>query len=375
MSRPKAYSLPVTAPFDQWCHIEHDRRCVCRAPGSVCVNLPAAAFQEGDETLEAVLQAGPVTRARVVDTHASLRRLARLLLHPHSRAPGSKKRSREAYAVQRDDVRRARFHTSRFNRDHESSEVYAQRCVFLLEELRCPQHPQMALGLRLWKVFIDPLWRESRAFGLMMIDGRCEAPRAPVELLQLYGSVGCANTQPLMANPETWLGLHSPHDDWATRTLLDADRQYVYGGTEPLVIKGEVVLQGAKRPSRMHPLSPELVLSPTRRQALLAGLDPAAPLDPQQKQPEAYRGEEAAAGEAIAGTDSVTTGVARPVNRPAPRPHPSDPPQPAPLRFPPAARLWGLQPLADPLTAALPPCLLARLRRAAPPPPSSPPTP
>eukprot|EP00966_Prymnesium_polylepis_P072882 1692577-Prymnesium_polylepis.1 len=92
----------------------------------------------------------------------------------------------------------------------------------------------MALGLRLWKVFIDPLWRESRAFGLMMIDGRCEAPRAPVELLQLYGSVGCANTQPLMANPETWLGLHSPHDDWATRTLLDADRQYVYGGTEPL---------------------------------------------------------------------------------------------------------------------------------------------
>jgi len=27
----------------------------------------------------------------------------------------------------------------------------------------------------------------------------------------------------------------------------------------------------------------------------------------------------------------------------------------------------GLQPLADPLTAALPPCLLARLRRAAPP--------
>ena len=29
-------------------------------------------------------------------------------------------------------------------------------------------------------------------------------------------------------------------------------------------------------PSRMHPLSPELVLSPTRRQALLAGLDPAA---------------------------------------------------------------------------------------------------
>ena len=104
----------------------------------------------------------------------------------------------------------------------------------------------------------------------------------PVELLQLYGSVGCANTQPLMANPETWLGLHSPHDDWATRTLLDSDRQYVYGGTEPLVSKGEVVLQGAKRPSRMHPLSPKLVLSPTRKQALLAGLDPAAPLDPQQ---------------------------------------------------------------------------------------------
>ena len=210
----------------------------------------------------------------------------------------------------------------------------------------------MAFGVRLWKVFIDPLWRESRAFGLMMTDGRCEAPRAPVELLQLYGSVGCANTQPLMANPESWLGLHSPHDDWATRTLLDADRQYVYGGTEPLVIKGEVVLQGAKRPSRMHPLSPELVLSPTRRQALLAGLDPAAPLDPQQKQPEAYRGEgAAAAGEEVAGSGSSASDsgtVAAPPNRPAPRPHPSDPPQPAQLRFPAGARLWGLQPHADP---------------------------
>eukprot|EP00966_Prymnesium_polylepis_P193124 4476155-Prymnesium_polylepis.1 len=47
--------------------------------------------------------------------------------------------------------------------------------------------------------------------------------------------------------------------------------------------------------------------------------------------------------------------------------------QPAPLRFPPGARLWSLQPLADPLTAALPPYLLARLRRAAP--PSSQPSP
>jgi hypothetical protein len=86
-------------------------------------------------------------------------------------------------------------------------------------------------------------------------------------------------------------------------------------------------------------------------------------------EPGAYRGEEAEAGDAIAATDSVTTGIARPVSRPAPRPHPSDPPQPAPLRFLPGARLWGLQPLADPLTAALPPCLLARMHRAAPPPP------
>ena len=171
----------------------------------------------------------------------------------------------------------------------------------------------------------------------------------------------------LLANPESWLGLHSPHSDWATQTLLGADKQYVRGGTEPLVIKGEVVLPGAKRPSRMHPLSPELVLSRTRGQALLAGLHPSAPLDPQQMEPGAYRGEGAEAGEAIA-TAECTSGVARlGASRPAPRPHPSDPPQPAPLRFPPAARLWGLQPLADPLTAALPPCLLARLRRAAPP--------
>jgi hypothetical protein len=366
MPRPKAYSLPVTAPFDQWSHLDHGGRCVCRALGSVCVNLPAAAFQEGDETLQAVLQAWPIEEPRLVDSHAPLRRLARLLMHPHSKAICSRKRSREAYVVQRDDVRRARFHRSVYNRDHDSSEVYAERCVFLLEELRCPQHPQTAVGVRVWKVFIDPLWRESRAFGLLMLDGRGEAPRTPVELLQLYSSIGCADMQPLLANPEPWLGLHSPHSDWATQTLLDADKQYVRGGTDPLVIKGEVVLPGAKRPSRMHPLSPELVLSPTRRQALLAGLHLSAPLDPQQREPGAYRGEEAEAGEAIAATDS-TSGVARPGASRAPRPHPSDPPQPAPLRFPPAARLWGLQPLADPLTAALPPCLLARLRRAAPP--------
>ena len=127
----------------------------------------------------------------------------------------------------------------------------------------------------------------------------------------------------------------------------------------------------APQPSRMHPLSPELLLSPTRRQALLAGLDPTAPLDPQQKEPGEYRGEgAAAAGEAVAGTGSsaLDSGTeAAPPRRPAPRPHPSGPPRPAPLRFPPGARLWGLQPLADPLTATLPPCLVARLRRAAPP--------
>ena len=232
---------------------------MCRAPGSACVNLPAAAFQEGDETLEEVLQAGLAREVGVVDSFAPLRRVARLLLHPHSKAICSGKRSREAYAVQRNDVRRARFHHSVYNRDRDSSEVYAERCVFLLEELRSPQHPQMAVGVRLWKVFIDPLWRESRAFGLLMLDGRGEAPRAPVELLQLYSSIGCADMLPLLANPESWLGLHSPHSDWATQTLLDADKQYVRGGTEPLLIKGEVVVLGAKRPSRMHPLSPELV--------------------------------------------------------------------------------------------------------------------
>eukprot|EP00966_Prymnesium_polylepis_P014724 340367-Prymnesium_polylepis.1 len=83
MPRPKAYSLPVTAPFDLWNHLEHDGRSVCRAPGSVCVNLPATAFQEGDETLEEVLQTGLAREVRVVDSFAPLRRLARLLLHPH----------------------------------------------------------------------------------------------------------------------------------------------------------------------------------------------------------------------------------------------------------------------------------------------------
>jgi hypothetical protein len=74
-------------------------------------------------------------------------------------------------------VRRARFHRSVYNRDHSSSEVYAKRCVFLLEELRSPQHPQMTVVVRVWKDFIDLLWRESRAFGLLMLDGRGEAPR------------------------------------------------------------------------------------------------------------------------------------------------------------------------------------------------------
>ena len=75
MPRPKAYSLPVTAPFDQWNHLEHDGRSVCRAPGSVCVNLPATTFQEGNETLEAVLQARPVRQAMIVDNHATTMRL------------------------------------------------------------------------------------------------------------------------------------------------------------------------------------------------------------------------------------------------------------------------------------------------------------
>eukprot|EP00966_Prymnesium_polylepis_P229071 5301132-Prymnesium_polylepis.1 len=73
-----------------------------------------------------------------------------------------------------------------------------------------------------------------------MLDGRGEAPRTPVELLQLYSSIGCAEMQPLMAYSESLLGLHSPHNDWATQTLLDADKQYVRGGTEPLVINVEI---------------------------------------------------------------------------------------------------------------------------------------
>ena len=72
-----------------------------------------------------------------------------------------------------------------------------------------------------------------------------------------------------------------------------------------MVINGEIVIPGNKRPSRMHPLSPELLLSPTLRQALLAGLDPAAPLDPQQKEPRAYRGEVAAAAGELQNRDQT----------------------------------------------------------------------
>ena len=354
MPKPTAYHLPAVAPFDEWSTITHAGGDLCFAAGAICINLPAVAFRDDDHTLNNVLkQSCGATRAPA-DLHAlaPLKRLALLLLHPHSKAP--RKRAREALECKRRDVRCTTFSTTHVGRECERHRIVKQRCVFVIEELRHRQHPHSAVGVRLWKVFIDPAWRESRALGLLMLDGVGGAPRSPVELLHLYNSVGRDGMKPIVSNADAWLALHSEHGDWATRTLLDADDQRIPGGLrQPLIVKGEVVSDGERqeRPSRIHPLSPELLLSPSRKQALLAGLQAEDQVDPDQLDPRNY--ERPAAGQRAFDASVRAPRTAAVL---APRP----------LRFPAAASLYGLQPHADPLETALPMDLLARLRRAAP---------
>ena len=272
MSLPMSYRLPAAVPSDRWSTLAHGGGNVCNASGAICVNIPAVAFNKNDTTLEHVL------RRAASDELAPLRRLTLLLLHPHSsKGAVQRKRTREAYEISRQDARRATFYTTGFiGQDRQRHSVVNQRCVFLIEELRDHQNPQAVLGLRLWKVAIDPAWRESRALGLLMLDGIDSAPRSPVQLLHLYTSVGCRGIEPILRDAEAWLALHSVHGDWATRTLLDADQQHIPGGLE-----GE----HHKRPSRFHPLSPELLLNPARKRALVAGLQSKAQVSPEQLDP------------------------------------------------------------------------------------------
>ena len=50
----------------------------------------------------------------------------------------------------------------------------------MLEEIRSGGEKPTLIGVRLWKMFIDPDWKESRSVGLLMEDGRgTETPRTP----------------------------------------------------------------------------------------------------------------------------------------------------------------------------------------------------
>ena len=341
---PRAYKLPASAPPDQWSALAHGGGNVCYASGAICINIPAVAFGDSDHTLQHVLQ------RTIVDALYPLRKLARLLFHPHSKTAAPRKRARETFEISRQDVRRPTFYTTRYDEDRQRHSVVQQRYVFLIEELRHPQHPHAALGVRLWKVFIDPAWRETRALGLLMLDGIADAPRSPVELLHLYTSVGRDGIEPIVSDAEPWVALHSKHGDWATRTLLDADQQRVPGGLRP---SGE----HQERPTRFHPLSPELLLSPMRKRSLQAGLQCEVQIDPRQLDPRSYARPSAA--DAAAPRSETAGSSAR-----VPSKGPSAP-GPAPLRFPATAHVYGLQPHADPLESALPIDLVARLRRTA----------
>eukprot|EP00966_Prymnesium_polylepis_P264202 6103328-Prymnesium_polylepis.1 len=167
---------------------------MCHARGSVCVNLPATTFQEGNETLEAVLQARPVRQAMIVDNHATTMRLFAAWRDSSCTLKARRSAPREALSgsVRGSERRRATDAAPLL------CLLYVNRSSseFLLEELLCPQQPHTTLGVRLWKVFIDPQCAVAREPRARASDGgqqrRGASSCATVELLQVYSSVGCA---------------------------------------------------------------------------------------------------------------------------------------------------------------------------------------
>jgi hypothetical protein len=330
--QPTAYKLAPTAPPREWSPLVHGGRTVCVGGGEVVINLPAEVFCEGDATLASVVTRSDDTNGAA---HANCR-IAGMLLRPHdAKGVGKRKRPGDTHAVKRRDVANPTFTLPCDIAGGEFAGQVQPRCVYLLEELRADDDSGSIVGVRLWKVFIDQRWRESRALGLAMEDEGSTAPRTPAELLQLYIDTQVATRSPLLPSVDDWLRKHSPSGDWAARTLLRADEQRIvpFWGDNS---RGRI----GRTPSRLHPLSPELVLSPDRPDALVAGLMPHIhSIRTRQRNPAAYRPTRSA----VVHDDGELRE----------------------LRFSSATTVLGLHPHTDPLVARLPPVLLRRLLRAA----------
>ena len=218
MQTPKGYVLPPTAPTSEWSAIRHGGHSVCVAASAMVVNLPIETFREGDTTLASALSTlEPLDGANHVRPPASLvatRQLAGMLLHSHAACTATTgKRKRDGNEHRRQDVARRTFKV----RKDEWSSVTLERCVFLLEELRADAGSEAVLGVRLWKVALDHSWRESRSFGLQMLEHRACVPGTPAELLHRYRRLGTDDQRPLIDDFGEWL---RGQPDWATRSLM-----------------------------------------------------------------------------------------------------------------------------------------------------------
>ena len=338
--RAAAYGIEPTAPPREWSPLVHGGRTVCVSSGEAVVNLPVEAFRGDDVTLADVLRRKQNDSGAIVATA----RVAGLLLRPPAVTGGAKrKRAGDAYVEARRDVERATFTLPCDIKGGEFGGKVMPRCVFLIEELKGGGIGTLA-GVRLWKVFVDRDWRESRALGLAMEDDGSAAPHTPAELLHLYLGFGgtCVTPRsPLLPSVDDWLAHHSPSGDWAARTLLRADEQRVvpyWGG------KKDARSRESTTPSRLHALSPERVLNSKRAEALTAGTLENS-VRHRQQNPQSYRHDATDASDDEDG-------------------------EPRELRFPSAVTVHGIQPHANPLAARLPISLLHRIQASPRPAPS-----
>jgi hypothetical protein len=318
--RSRGYALPPTAPTDTWSALRHGGHSVCVVVSAMCVNLPVETFSEGDTTLSSALSTlEPLDRTDFVCPPTSLvaiRQLAAMLLRcPATCMATAGKRKREEHDFRRNDVARSTFTV----RKRDCDPVTLERCVFLIEEVRADPESEIVVGVRLWKLVLDHWWRESRSFGLQMYDRRDGAPSTPTELLQKYIKAGSDERYPLIDNFKQWL---KRQPDWATRSLLSSETQKKF-------IDGKMQLV----PGDLHALGPESVFDASRPEALLAGLH-------RNRSPTQSQGESATY---ITVEESAESGrLLR-------------------LRFPPNTRIYGIHPLSNPSTTALPSALRARL--------------
>lgn len=263
---PSSYHIDHSAPPREWSPLAHHGHTMCCVHRAVCVNLPAELFKPQHKSLSDVLSCDEIEPDLAL---SALRELAAMLLHSHKdvrKNPTGKRRPSDRLDA-REDVARHTFEPNVVDRDGEPRQTLSERHTFLLEEIRSGGEKPTLIGVRLWKMFIDPDWKESRSVGLLMEDGRgTETPRTPTELLALYKRVGMDWRLGLIDSFEEWLEMHANSGNWATRSLLYRDKAW-----------------------SPHPLSFELVLDGERSHALCAGFKERKPtIMPPQTQPSRY---------------------------------------------------------------------------------------